>query len=63
MNTGELAIIKLIGQVAALENEMAMGRQYYEGLEQRVKELEIIIAGKRRPPSRLAQTFKLHRKH
>ena len=35
-----------------------MGRQYYDSLEQRVAELEKLIAGHPRPPSRLAQTFK-----
>ena len=35
-----------------------MGRNYHQSLEERVKELEKIIAGNHRPPSRLAQTFK-----
>jgi hypothetical protein len=35
-----------------------MGRDYNQSLEQRVAELERIIAGRHRPPSRLAQTFK-----
>jgi hypothetical protein len=35
-----------------------MGRDYYQSLEQRVAELERIVAGNRRPPSRLANVFR-----
>jgi hypothetical protein len=58
MNTDELAIIKLIGKVAALENEIAMKLTKFEKLQDRVAELELIVAENRRPPSRLGSAIR-----
>jgi hypothetical protein len=35
-----------------------VGRDYFQSLTDRVAELERIVAGNRRPPSRLANTFR-----
>ena len=42
MNTDELAIIRLASRIADMQERIEMGRQYYDGLEQRVAEISEI---------------------